>query len=668
MDKNDRPEGRKKRIGAGSDNVHKRGSGIGGITGGPVGDSGGYSDRTENPFDENINGSNSKNTSPRRTGSFLPGIGGFSGKSGKRSGGTSKLIIIIVIIAIYFIYNKFSGTNTDLTDSDGLEPSGFQTSQQSALPAGVSQSSDTGSSYKENGAYPVSTSVSKLARDKRTVLKSNGSGTATVMVYLCGTDLEANGGMATSDLQEMLYAEISDKVNIIVETGGTSKWQNNVISSRTNQRYRVTSEGLQLLEDNLGKKSMVDPNTLTDFIKYSRENYPADRYMLIMWDHGGGSLTAYGYDQHYPNNSMTLDEIATALKNSGCSFDLVGFDACLMATLETAIVLEPCADYMIASEEVEPGIGWYYTGWITALSKNTSIQTIDLGKKLIDDYVKDVGEKTPSSQATLSMIDLAELKGTVPPTFMTFSKSTGALIDKDEYKTISDARASTKEFAASSRLNQIDLIHFAEKIGNTEAKSFAKALRGCIKYNRTSTNITNANGVSIFFPYGTTSKLNTALSTYDRIGLDEEYSNCIKSFASLTAGGQITSTGSDNLLSSLLGNLAGNTGTSSSAGSSQSAGSDIVGALLNSFLSGGSSGSGSGLLGIGGDTLTDISGNALSSWLDADRMKASEDYYKEHRIDASAIKIIKKGRKTCSGAHRRSVGYDPPYGAECFSG
>ena len=57
---------------------------------------------------------------------------------------------------------------------------------------------------------------------------------------------------------------------------------------------------------------------------------------------------------------MTLDEIATALKNGGCDFDMAGFDACLMATLETAMVLEPYADYMIASEEVEPGNGWYY--------------------------------------------------------------------------------------------------------------------------------------------------------------------------------------------------------------------------------------------------------------------------------------------------------------------
>ena len=621
MAKSDRPVGRKKRVGTGSSGVHKRGSGIGGITGGPVGDSGGYSDRTENTSARRIKGSNNRFTSKKKKGS---------------------LITVVIIIAIYFIYSKFSGTDTALPGLGSIDPSDFLTSQQSTNPA---MSAETGSSYQDKGAYSVSTSVSKLARDNRTILKGNGNDTATIMLYLCGTDLEAKAGMATSDLQEIMGAEISDKVNIIVETGGTSKWQNNVISSKSNQRYRITSKGLQLLEDNLGKKSMVDPNTLTDFIKYSKKNYPADRYMLVMWDHGGGSLSAYGYDQHFPNNSMTLDEIATALKNGGCNFDMIGFDACLMATLETAIVLEPSADYMIASEEVEPGIGWHYTGWITALSRNTSITTVDLGKKLIDDYVKEVNVQTPRSQATLSLIDLAELKGTVPKSFVEFSKSTSTLIDKDEYKTISDARADTKEFSPSSKLHQIDLIHFAEKINNAEAKSFAKALRGCIKYNRTSTNISNANGVSIFFPYGTTSKLNTALSTYDRIGIDEEYSNCIKSFSSLTAGGQITSSGSDNLLSSLLGGLAGNIGATPSTGSSQPAGSDIVGSLLNSFLSEGGTGSGSGLLGIGGDTLTNIAGNALSSWLDADRIMASEEYYKENRIDSAAIKITNKDGK-----------------------
>ena len=114
-------------------------------------------------------------------------------------------------------------------------------------------------------------------------------------------------------------------------------------------------------------QSMTDPNTLASFIQFCAKEAPADRYILIFWDHGGGSVTGYGYDERYPNDTMDIGEIGKALKNGGVKFDLVGFDACLMGTLETAIAVEPYADYMLASEESEPGTGWYYTRWLQML-------------------------------------------------------------------------------------------------------------------------------------------------------------------------------------------------------------------------------------------------------------------------------------------------------------
>ncbi len=588
MDKNNRPVGRQKRIGSGGGNVQKRGSGLGG---GPVGNPNGYSDR---------NG-----------GSDRGSRGYYSG--GRRKPGCLTYIMILIVLGYmgYNLYNNMFGKNSD----SPANTNNFQ-----------SHTTNSSNTY-DKGEYPVMASVSKLARAKRTTIKGNGEDKATIMVYMCGTDLESKSSMATYDLQEILKAKISDKVNIIVETGGTAKWQNNFVNSKTNQRFKATSDGFKLIEKDLGKKSMVDPDTLSDFIRYCKSNYPADRYSLILWDHGGGSLSGFGYDQHFPNDGMKLDEVAVALKNGGCTFDFVGFDACLMATLETAMVLEPYADYMIASEEVEPGIGWYYTGWITALSENTSIPTIELGKKLIDDYVKEVKAKTPRSQATLSLIDLAELKGTIPSSFEAFAKSTSKLIDSDNYKVVSDARSGTKEFAKSSKINQIDLIHFAENLGTTEGKSFAAALRSCVKYNRTSTNITNANGVSIFFPYGSLNKLNSMLNTYEQIGIDEEYSKCIKSFASVAAGGQIVSGGSGNMLETLLN---GYTGGTQNQPSNQSVSSDALESLLNEFLSGGDYSS-----------ITGLVGNTLG-WLDVDRMRASLDYYKKNRINSTDLKISKK--------------------------
>lgn len=595
MDKNNRPVGRQKRIGSGTGNVQRRGSGLGG---GPVGNSSGYSDR--------------KSRSSGRVG----GTGYSSNRnySGRRKSSGCLTYLIILLVIGYMGYNYFSGLFGGNSDS----PSYNNNNQ--------SQTTNYSSTY-DKGEYPVDTSVSNLARAKRTVLKGNGNDKATIMIYMCGTDLESKSSMATYDLQEIIKAKISDNVNIVIETGGTLQWQNSFVDSKTNQRFLATKDGFKLIEKNLGKRSMVKPDTLASFIQYCKENYPADRYSLIMWDHGGGSVSGFGYDQHFPNDGMTLDELAVALKNGGCTFDFIGFDACLMATLETAMVLEPYADYMIASEEVEPGIGWFYTGWITALSQNTSIPTVELGKKLIDDYVKEVKAKTPRSQATLSIIDLAELKGTIPSSFEAFARSTRELVDSGKYQVVSDARSDTKEFAKSSKINQIDLIHFAENLGTPEGKAFAAALRKCVKYNRTSSNITNANGVSIFFPYNNLKKLNSMLNTYEQIGIDDEYSECIKSFASVAAGGQIVSSGGNSMVDILLNSLTGET-------QNQSSGSVSIESLLNEFLSGGDYSS-----------ITGLAGNALA-WLDVNRMKDSIDYYKNNKIETKDLKVTtKNGQK-----------------------
>ncbi|MCE5222921.1 clostripain-related cysteine peptidase [bacterium] len=627
MDKSNRPVGRQKRVGTGVGNVQRRGDGLGGRTEGPVGTPGGYSDRLEdqpfqqtNPSTDNTNDAGgSNNSNPLNT--ILGGLSNAG--AGSQKSGSSKILTYIVIAAfiIYFLYSCYSNSKKDLAGPGN-------NSGNTNL-----QTENTNGTF-DTGAYAVNTMVSNAARAKYTSLKGNGQDTATIMVYLCGSDLESQGAAATSDLQEMMYAEFTDNVNVIVETGGCSKWQNNTVKSGVNQRYRLTTEGLEPIEKDLGRKSMVNPSTLSDFIQYTAKRYPADRYFLVMWDHGGGSLTGFGYDQYFQRDSMTLDELSTALRNGNCQFDFIGFDACLMGSFETAIVLEPYADYMIASEEVEPGVGWHYNGWITALSKDTSIPTPKLGKILIDDYVKEVKSQVPEAQATLSMLDLAEFKGTIPSAFSRFASSTKGLLEEKAYQTVADARSDAKEFAASTAINQIDLINFAENIGTKDAKALVKTLKDCIKYNRSSNNITDANGLSIFFPYNKMSIRTPILEMYDEIGMDDNYSDCIRSFASVVAGGQAVSSGSNNLLESLLGTfLGGNAGSGSGSGS----GGAIISQLLNSFLANGDFGSLIGLL--GGST----------NWLDEEKVKESVEYYKENSFDTASLKIIEKdGQKVLS--------------------
>jgi hypothetical protein len=156
----------------------------------------------------------------------------------------------------------------------------------------------------------------------------------------------------------MLNADLSDKVNVLVYTGGCKKWQNSAVSSTTNQIWQVKDEGMICLEKDLGSHAMTDPDNLSWFIRWCEKNYPANRKALIFWDHGGGSVSGYGYDEKFARDgSMDLAEIDEALTDGGVRFDFVGFDACLMATTETALMLGKHADYLIASEETEPGSG-----------------------------------------------------------------------------------------------------------------------------------------------------------------------------------------------------------------------------------------------------------------------------------------------------------------------
>jgi hypothetical protein len=336
-------------------------------------------------------------------------------------------------------------------------------------------------------------------RSSRTAIRGDGSDVCTIMVFMCGTDLESEYGMATADLNEMLYATVGDQIQIIVETGGTSSWRNSVISSQTNQRYRVTDTGLERLESDLGARPMTAPDTLRDFVTYCADRYPANRYALIFWDHGGGSLTGYGYDQVFPQEgSMSIDEIDAALTGAGVTFDWIGFDACLMATLETAYMANRHADYMIASEETEPGIGWYYTDWLTALSADPSMPTSGIGRRIIDSFTAKCVQETPRDTTTLSLIDLVALNNGVDGAFRAFASASDAQLDQD-YKIVSDARGNAREFS-KSKLDQVDLIDLAQNMDSPEARTLIDALEQCILYNRTSANLTRAHGISIYFP------------------------------------------------------------------------------------------------------------------------------------------------------------------------
>ena len=381
------------------------------------------------------------------------------------------------------------------------------------------------------------------------------------MVYMCGTDLESRSGMGTSDLQEMLNASFGRNINLLIYTGGCKAWKNSAVSSSDNQIWQVRDGKLVCLQKDLGSVSMTDPGTLAGYIQWCAKNYPASRYELILWDHGGGSVSGYGYDEKFASSgSMSLAGLDSALSAAGVKFDFIGFDACLMATVETALTMSQYADYLIASEETEPGVGWYYTDWLTDFGKDTSKPTIQVGRNIVDSFVDTCAQKCPGQLTTLSVIDLAELEHTLPDALTEFSNATTKLIREQEYQTVSNARSGTREFAQSSKIDQIDLVHLAQNLGTREGKALTDVLLSAVKYNRTSSNMTNAYGLSVYFPYRKTNTVDRAVSTFEQIGMDRSFTRCIRQFSDVVASGQAVSGSSNSPLPSLLGMLGGNSG------------------------------------------------------------------------------------------------------------
>ena len=510
---------------------------------------------------------------------------GGSGGGGERSGGGRARLPLIVVLIILLLGGGGAGISGLFGGGDDEPVVTNQPAQSSQQSGGFSSlfGGYMGNSAFSDGAWTGQNNTGKLntaaaAGTKRTVLKGGGRDTVTVMVYLCGSDLESKSGMASADLKEMAGADLGKNVNVLVYSGGCKRWKTQGISDSVHQIWQLKNGRLRQLEKSfLEGKAMTEPATLTGFIRYCAENFPANRNILVMWDHGGGSVAGFGYDETRASaGSMSLSSVAKALAAGGVTFDFIGFDACLMATVETALTLAPAADYLIASEETEPGIGWYHTRWLEELGKNPSIDTPSLGKIIADDFVQVCARQCPGQKATLSVTDLAELSAAVPDRLKAFARRTADSISGGDYAAVSKARGDTREFGSANKLDQIDLVHLSLLLDTEESRSLANALLSAVKYNRVASGITDAYGLAAYFPYRSAGRVNSAVTQLGAMGFDSDYTACVKTFATLEVTGQAAGGGSTSPFGSLFGGSGG-------------AAAGTVGDLVGSLLGGGGS-------------------------------------------------------------------------------
>ena len=354
-----------------------------------------------------------------------------------------------------------------------------------------------------NGTKGENNNVSNMEDDQ------DDHGTYTIMVYMVGSDLESQGQFASGDIIEMLESGVDlAKTNIVLCTGGAQQWGIGLPNNETIITQIVDEDGKVGLTPvgSFGESvNMGESDTLSTFLDYGYENYKTDHYALICWDHGGGPVRGYGNDELYGYDSLEFAEMKKAMEDSPFSdsnkLDWIGFDACLMASVEIADLFSDYADYLIASEEVEPGCGWDYS-FLSVLNETSGSKKI--AKSIIDSYEAYIlghSDALYCPDITLSCMDLNEISTVTQAMDGLFSCMNDGL-GQGDYQKLSQLRSDTKAISKGSELDLVDLGHTAKMMSEMypeESDALISALEKLVIYQ--ATNVPSTYGVSVYYPY-----------------------------------------------------------------------------------------------------------------------------------------------------------------------
>ncbi len=323
-------------------------------------------------------------------------------------------------------------------------------------------------------------------------------------------------GAASEDIDEMMEVTLPKNVEIIIQAGGSPRWSNSLINPNRLNRLRYDSEGLHVEEQNQ-IQNMGSAETLADFLTYCEKNHPADHKVVLFWNHGSGML-GFCQDDNYNNDGIELPEMREALAAvygkdpKEIPLEMIGFDACLMAGLENAEYMHGYTRYLVASEEVEAGNGWDYTGWLSSFVEDTSVNGAQLGMEIIDTfnayyantnvYTDPIGVQTA---ATLSVIDVEKAHDLYEAYTDLAEAALKRTVQEPATVTIL-GRAARESIAYANHdrsLNTIDLGLFLENLQEdfpNETHQALLALDETVLYSRNSINMQGSTGISVYFP------------------------------------------------------------------------------------------------------------------------------------------------------------------------
>lgn len=409
-----------------------------------------------------------------------------------------------------------------------------QSSAESTVKSEVAESQGDAGKEMEEGALEKAIDTTGFRYhdfSRETEIPMGEEDTWTLFVYMCGSDLESDQGSASWNLMQIMDAIPSKQVNVIVQTGGSEAWgdtkrweekssielvnyylevwgitaeelETAKIDPEKLQRYRITDK--MELVDEQPLASMGDPDTLYDFLSWGVKNYPAEHMGVIMWDHGGGSLIGACVDELFDNDILYPFEISEAFERMAPEmtdrFEFVGFDACLMASLEMANILAPHARYLYASEETEPGDGWSYKPVIEAINQNPEIEGAELGEVLCNAFMAANRATGVQDDTTLSVMELDKIDPVLAALDEMIGEIETLVVEPKYFGQIAREAARAESYAAQGMIDLGDMASNFSAIIPEAGDALLEAVEEAVVYSVSGQARSFATGMSIYYP------------------------------------------------------------------------------------------------------------------------------------------------------------------------
>lgn len=363
----------------------------------------------------------------------------------------------------------------------------------------------------------------------------------TVMIYMVGSNLESGNGCASRDIEEMVGSGVdSSRINILIYTGGSIYWKNGIPGDR-NTVYRIDQGQRVEVASTEQSENMGEADTLCHFLQFCGENYPARHYALICWDHGNGPIHGFGQDEKFSQDALTLGELKDALErspfNGENALDWMGYDACLMSTLEAAQTVEAYVGYFLASQETIPGTGWDYR-FLHRLNETSAAE--EIAKEVLKTYEESAQQfdEWQHPDLTLACIELSKLPD-LEEALKQLGERMNAGLQEGKYMELAQKRDATKRLglgAVKDRNQSLDLVDLAdmavqlEEDYPEEAAALIRTVEAAV-IDQTS-NVADTCGLSLYYPYDNkVFYLDEGRIQYSEVMGVWEYRNYLESFA-----------------------------------------------------------------------------------------------------------------------------------------